>query len=212
MLERRSRVPMLLVAITLVSSLALATQTAPAQGRPAKPVSKGGGKQEPEAPAATTHLRLGKLERAAGRIASLPVYYNPGHAREVGTIRAEVTVPGSSWIFQTAETPQGAWWKIFSKEKVESGPGESGGSGRRTLIDLNFSSTTRAIPEGLIGYLRFQVEPVGTPLPAGTAIRKTDMAGISAQPSRAVGSGGMSTGGVSDRPVSPVSGCFFYMH
>ena len=139
--------------------------------------------RQPAAPRATApELRLGKLDRPPARTAAIPVYFTAGHAKSTGSVRAELSIPGGTWIFQSAEAPAGAWWKISSKER---GPEEVKEAGKEegtktmksrtaTVVELNFTAAGRALQDGLIGYLRFQVSPPGSPLPAGLAIRKVE--------------------------------------
>ncbi len=152
-------------------------------------------------------LRLGKLDRPPGRSASLPVYFRAGQARNVGSISAQVAIPKASWIFQMAEAPQGAWWKVSSKEKGEERSKDSRGI---IVVEVSFSAGNRALQDGLIGYLNFQVSPPGSPMPPLLSIRKVEVAAPSATLSKP-GSPGEAPPVTPDQPT-PIQSCFFFSH
>ncbi len=160
-------------------------------------------------------LRLGKLDRPPGRSATIPVYFIAGQAKHLGTIRAELAIPEGPWVFQTAQTPPGSWWKVTSKDKGKQKPDEKSKASQsaRTVIlmELSFTGGGRPLPDGLIANLTFQVEPSGSPLPAGLGFRKIETSAPAT---------GLSKPGApaapptlpSEPPPTPIPSCFFFSH
>jgi hypothetical protein len=152
---------------------------------------------------ASFQLKLGSIEKPSGRVATLPVIYSANKSKGSSNIRAEVSVPGSSWIFQAAEPPKGAWWKVTSKEHEGA---------RGSALELTLQGDGRLLPEGVLAYLQFRLEPAGAAMPAGMTIKAIEGSSTSTGPRRISGTQGNSSDIPDSPPVNPSPGCFFFSH
>jgi hypothetical protein len=160
-------------------------------------------------------LRLGKLDRPPGHSATIPVYFTAGQGKNPGSIRAELAIPEGAWVFQTAQTPQSSWWKVSSRDKGKEKPDEKSKASENAralvLMELSFTGGGRPLPEGLVAYLTFQVEPSGSPLPAGLGFRKIETSAPATGLSKPGAPGAPPTLS-SEPPPTPIPSCFFFSH
>lgn len=156
--------------------------------------------EEQEAP---PRLRLGDPARSRDRDATIPLLFTPRPNDPIGTIQAEVALPSGPWRFQRAEAPPRSAWKVSARQRRESDS--------TATLELNISSGSKPLPEGLIGYLRFRLDGRESPLPSGLTIGKlgTEPPAIEVvAPRPPSGFPGLSN----DPSLSPTVTCFIFSH
>ena len=155
-------------------------------------------------------LRMGEATRSRDRDAMIPLIFTPPRDEPAGTVRVELTLPSGPWRFQRAEAPPRSGWKVSARQRRQP-PQGSAAPAETTLLELNLSAGSKALPEGLVGYLRFRLEERSSPLPAGITVGKleTDPPAIEVvAPQSPEGFPGLST----DPSLSPTVTCFFFSH
>ena len=148
-------------------------------------------------------LRLGEPSRSRDRDAIIPLLFTPLRDKTTGTLRVELTLPSGPWRFQRAEAPPRSGWKVSARQRRES-------DGKAT-IELNVSSGSKPLPEGLIGYLRLRLDERESPLPSGLTIGRLETEPPAIEvvaPRSPSGFPGLSN----DPSLSPTVTCFIFSH
>ena len=177
----------------------------------AGPLQAGGNsasQQDVEEHDAGPGLQLGDPTRSRDRDATIPLIFTPRRGEPAGTVRAEVTLPQGPWRFQRAEAPPRSGWKVSARQRRPS-QGSAATPGT-TTIELDISAGSRALPGGLLGYLRFRLEERSSSLPAGLTVGKleTEPPAIEVAAPPPAEFPGLST----DPSLSPSVACFFFTH
>jgi hypothetical protein len=148
-------------------------------------------------------LRLGDPSRSRDRDARVPLVFTPRRGEPAGTIRVELTLPSGPWKFDRAEAPPRSGWKVSARQRRQSAT--------LTTIELNVSADNKAVPEGLVGYLRFRLEQRDSPLPSGITVGEleTEPPAIEVV---APGSPGGFPGLSNDPSLNPTVTCFIFSH
>ena len=152
---------------------------------------------------AQPELRLGEPSRSRDRDATIPLFFMPRPNDPVGDIRAEVVLPSGPWRFQRAEAPRRSEWKVSTRQRRESDV--------KATIELNVSSGSKPLPEGLIGYLRLRLDERESPLPSGLTIGRLETEPPAIEvvaPRSPSGFPGLSN----DPSLSPTVTCFIFSH
>jgi hypothetical protein len=152
----------------------------------------------------------GDPTRSRDRDAVIPLIFTPRRDEPAGTIRVELTLPSGPWRFQRAEAPPRSGWKISSRQRRLPAQG-SAAPAESTLIELNISAGSKALPGGLIGYLRFRLQDRDSPLPAGVTVGKLETEPPAFEvvaPQAPAGFPGLSN----DPSLNPTVTCFFFGH
>ena len=160
-------------------------------------------------------LELGKAGHAAGRENSFPLHFTAAEGETVGVIRAEIVVPEGDFEFDRLSLPKDSRLKVSTKNKKEESKNREGKRAQQTVIEATFSAGSRAIRNGLIGYLQLVVSRQGRAESArkipDITIRKLE----TSPPVPELLMGAPSSRPPSlpaDPPSSPAVGCFFFTH
>ena len=121
------------------------------------------------------NLRFGEPARPRPREATIPIHFAPRREQPVGSVWADITIPSGPWQFQRAEAPPRSGWRVSATQKRQPARA-SQTTGGATAIELTVTAGRRAIPEGLLGYLRFRLESADSPLPTGLSVTKMETA------------------------------------
>ncbi len=160
-------------------------------------------------------LELGKTSQAAGREISLPLHFTAAEGETVGSIRAEIVVPEGHFEFDRVLLPKDSRLKVSAKKRKEESKDNEGKRTRQTVIEATFSAGSRAIRNGLIGFLQLDISKLGraesAPKIPGITIRKLETSPpepelLMSEPSQRPFSM------PSEPPTSPAVGCFFFTH
>ncbi len=165
----------------------------------------------PRGPGAESALVLEKAIRSSQREAKVPVQFTAAAGETVGLIRAQVMVPPGPWRFRKLALPKGSRLKASAKEKkpVETS-GETKTSGQ-TVIEFSFSSGSRAIPNGLIGYLQFSLSEPEAELPESLLLARLETFPPESE-AEPVASSEDSLPLPAEPPLNPIQSCFFFSH
>ena len=183
---------------------------APASGQ--RPESSEGARntepQRAEGADSRPTLRFGEPTRPRDREAAIPIHFAPRRDQPVGSIWADITIPSGPWRFQRAEAAPRSGWRISATRKRQPSR-TTPAAGAPTEIELTVTAGRRAIPEGLLGYLRFRLDSTDSPLPGGFSVTKIETAAPDAndEPSSAP-----FPPLSSDPPLAPGIACFFFTH
>jgi hypothetical protein len=155
-------------------------------------------------------LQLGDATRSRDRDATIPLIFTPRRGEPAGTVRAELTLPVGPWRFQRAEAPPRSGWKVSARQRRQTSPGTAPAP-ETTLIELNIAAGSRALPGGLVGYLRFRLDERSSPLPAGVTVGKWETEPPAIE---VVGPGSPAEfpSPSTDPSLSPTVTCFFFTH
>ena len=170
-----------------------------------------------EARSSESKIELGKSSQSAGRKISLPLHFTAAEGETVGSIRAEIVVPEGHYEFDRVVLPKGSRLKVSAKKrKEESKDNDNEGKGtRQTVIEATFSAGSRAIRDGLIGFLQLEVSKLGraesAPKLPGITIRKLKTS--PPEPELLMGEPSQRPLPMpSEPPTNPAVGCFFFTH
>ena len=160
-------------------------------------------------------LELGKAGHAAGRENSFPLHFTAAEGETVGVIRAEIVVQEGDFEFDRLSLPKDSRLKISTKKRNEENKNLEGQRARQTVIEATFSAGSRAIRNGLIGYLQLGVSRQGRAKSAREIpdinIRKLETS--PPEPELLMGAPSSQPSSLSaDPPSNPAVGCFFFTH
>ncbi len=163
-------------------------------------------------------LELGKAGHAAGRENSFPLHFTAAVGETVGVIRAEIVVPEGDFEFDRVVLPKDSRLKVSTKkrnEESEKSKDNEGERTRQTVIETTFSAGSRAIRNGLIGFLQLDVSRQGkaeaVPKLPGITIRKLETS--PPEPELLMGEPTSRSPSLpSEPPANPAVGCFFFTH
>ncbi len=162
-------------------------------------------------------LELGKSSQTAGRKLSLPLHFTAAEGESVGSIRAEIVVPEGHFEFDRVVLPKASRLKVSAKKRTEESKDKDneGKPTRQTVIEATFSAGSRAIRNGLIGFLQLDVSKLGRaesdPKIPGITIRKLETS--PPEPELLMGEPSQRPFSMpSEPPTSPAVGCFFFTH
>ena len=180
--------------------------------RPADMQAKGAAS---EARSSESKLELGKSSQAANRKISLPLHFTAAEGETVGSIRAEIVVPEGDFEFDRVVLPKDSRLKVSAKKRKEASKDNGRERTRQTVIEATFSAGSRAIRNGLIGFLQLDVSQQGKAEPApelpGITIRKLETS--PPEPELLMGEpASLPPSLPSEPPTNPAVGCFFFTH
>ena len=162
-------------------------------------------------------LELGKSSQSAGRKISLPLHFTAAEGETVGSIRAGIVVPEGHFEFDRVVLPKDSRLKVSAKKRNEESKDKDteGKPTRQTVIEATFSAGSRAIRNGLIGFLQLDVSKLGraesAPKIPGITIRKLETS--PPEPELLMGAPSSRPPSLpADPPSSPAVGCFFFTH
>ena len=220
---RRTVVPMLLICATALfagctgahhepakDSAASSEKTSPGEGAGSGQNSEQTGSH----PAEEAKIFAGKPSRLGDSTVSFPLHFHAGPGQNIGLIHVKVSVPGDKWKFLTLDAPPNSRLEV-SVEKLGEQEGEQEGT-----LKLEISNGSHAIPNGLVGSLKFSL-----PVPQGGEMKSPTVLILDAwPPEKHAASGTDGGGGGSDSrepsvdapvpmgPQNPAMGCFFFTH
>lgn len=160
-------------------------------------------------------LELGKSSQAAGRKISLPLHFTAAEGETVGNIRAEIVVPEGDFEFDRVSLPKDSPLKVSAKKRKEESKDNEGKRTRQTVIEATFSAGSRAIRNGLIGFLQLDISKLGraesAPKIPGITVRKLETS--PPEPELLMGEPSQRPLSMpSEPPTNPAVGCFFFTH
>ena len=160
-------------------------------------------------------LELGEAGHAVGRENSFPLHFTAAEGETVGVIRAEIVVQEGDFEFDRLSLLKDSRLKVSTKKRNEESENPEGKRARQTVIEATFSSGSRAIRNGLIGYLQFGVSRQGRVESArkipDITIRKLETS--PPEPELLMGAPSSQPSPLSaEPPTSPAVGCFFFTH
>jgi hypothetical protein len=159
----------------------------------------------PKEPGST--LEIGAARRDPGQVISIPLEFSSGPHESVGLIDAELDVKEGPWKFQKARLPEGSHGKISAKPRRAKD--SAGGS---FVIQLEISSGSREIGDGVVGYLTFSTSDSSTseiPVTLGK-LETYPPESESEQPQRRAGAPSELPSTPDEATPSP--SCFFFTH
>ena len=159
--------------------------------------------QERRAP---SKLLLGEATPAGVRETVVPLFFQSAPGQTIGKIRAEVRVPQGWGQFRRVDLPKNAVWKASVKRRTEKSADQRSSS---TVLEVTISAGSRAIPDGLLGHLRFSGQQSGElPLPV---VGKLETWPPEPEPvSRGPNEEPFPM--PADPPLNPGLSCFFFTH
>ncbi|MGH9783668.1 MAG: hypothetical protein ACRD88_05735 [Terriglobia bacterium] len=153
-------------------------------------------------------LRFGDPTRAREREAAIPIHFVPRRDQPVGSVWADITIPAGPWRFQRAEAAPRSGWRVSATQKRQPArASQTANAG--TEIELTVTAGRRAIPEGLLGFLRFRLDAADSPLPTGLSVPKIETAAPNPEDAQAPASFPPT---FSDPTLAPGVTCFFFSH
>ncbi len=160
-------------------------------------------------------LELGKSSQAAGRKISLPLHFTAAEGETVGSIRAEIVVPEGHFEFDRVSLPKDSPLKVSAKKRKEESKDNEGKRTRQTVIEATFSAGSRAIRNGLIGFLQLDISKLGraesAPKIPGITVRKLETS--PPEPELLMGEPSQRLLSMpAEPPTNPAVGCFFFTH
>ncbi len=168
-----------------------------------------------EARSSESKIELGKSSQSAGRKLSLPLHFTAAEGETVGSIRAEIVVPEGHFEFDRVVLPNDSRLKVSAKKRREESKDNEGEPTRQTVIEATFSAGSRAIRNGLLGFLQLDVSNQGrreaVPKIPGITIRKLETS--PPEPELLMGEPSQRPFSMpSEPPTNPAVGCFFFTH
>ncbi len=168
-----------------------------------------------EARSSESKIEMGKTSQSAGRKMSLPMHFTAAEGETVGSIRAEIVVPEGHYEFDRVLLAKDSRLKVSAKKRNEESKDVEGKRTRQTVIETTFSAGSRAIRNGLIGFLQLDVAKQGraasSRMISGITIRKIETS--PPEPELLVGEPSQRPFPMPpDPPASPAVGCFFFTH
>lgn len=161
-----------------------------------------------EEPATRPSLRFGDPTRPRAREATIPIHFAPRREQPVGSVWADITIPSGPWRFQRADAPPRSGWRVSATRKRQTARA-SPSTAAPTELELTVTAGRRAIPEGLLGYLRFRLDAADSPLPSGLSVTKIETAVPDPDAAQTPTSFPPL---FSDPTLTPGVACFFFTH
>jgi len=115
------------------------------------------GAENSTAKKAESKLVIGNAIRSEGGLVRFPLHFAAAAGENVGSIRAQVSIPDGSWTFRRVELAPGLRLKFSAKVRKRDQKQPGDGQAPQARLELNFSGGNHAIQDGLIGYLQFLV-------------------------------------------------------
>jgi hypothetical protein len=141
-------------------------------------------------------IEVGEAVRISSTQLAVPLAFYAADSRDVGRVHAELAVPDGPYKFAKAEPSEKRRWKISAKQNGKA-------------IELDVSGGDRAITDGDIGRLVFNLPEGGVPDRVPLTVNH-----VHTQPPQAESAAPKSSGELPATPDSsaPSPGCFFFTH